>query len=543
MTEVKRVFKVKGKPFYPVSGQAGNDAGYNDSESEKYFKEVKLFNGNCLTIPVYWVKVEPEEGKFDFTTVDDLIASARRYGLKLILLWFATWKNGNMDYVPGWVKTNPKRFKRVLSPTGGDLWVLSSYCKANLEADKKAFAALCKHLKAKDSAEQTVIAIQVENEPAVSGTDRDYCPKALAAYESPVPAKLITSMKTKGSGPAYDAWQKAGGKKSGAWLDIFDWPARDYFSAWSIATYIDAVAEAGKAVYDIPMYINVAIGMSGWRGPIPDEMFCSGKASPKVMDIYKWFTPHVDMICPDIEYNDSRAYEVLCAAYSRDDNPFFVPETPPTTNLFRAIADYNLIGYSWMGGFGNIAADDGSVRPEMQGPVDTVKCIVSAIPLLLKYQGTDKIHAIVQEEYTPAQWLDLDGYIGRVQFGAGRMPLTSKDWRHKKGDAMPKEQADSDIKPEYLRGRGLLFQVSRNEFYLIGCGWRLFLRPKSVPDRTKPLLSFRGESGPGRHLSVEEGYFDEKGKFVVIRERNKDPMSQGAWVEGDIGVLRVIMCD
>jgi len=44
-----------------------------------------------------------------------------------------------MDYAPDWVKTNPARYKRVISPTGKPIWVLSSHCKANQEADKKAF--------------------------------------------------------------------------------------------------------------------------------------------------------------------------------------------------------------------------------------------------------------------------------------------------------------------------------------------------------------------------------------------------------------------
>ena len=84
MTPIKRVFTVKGKPFYPVCGQSYNDGGYNDKESEICFKAVKLFNGNTALFPVYWLQVEPTEGQFDFTGVDDLIASARRYGVKLI---------------------------------------------------------------------------------------------------------------------------------------------------------------------------------------------------------------------------------------------------------------------------------------------------------------------------------------------------------------------------------------------------------------------------------------------------------------------------
>jgi len=103
--------------------------------------------------------------------VDDLIRQRTPLWGQIILLWFATWKNANMDYAPDWVKTNPKKFKRVISPTGTDLWSLSPYCKANFNADKKAYIALCKYLKAKDT-KHTVIGIQVENEPGIFGSDR-----------------------------------------------------------------------------------------------------------------------------------------------------------------------------------------------------------------------------------------------------------------------------------------------------------------------------------------------------------------------------------
>jgi len=93
-----------------------------------------------------------------------------------------------------WVKSNPQRFKRVTSSTGNPMWVLSSHCQANLQADINAFTALCKHLKNKD-VDRTVISIQVENEPGIYGSDRDYGTEAQAAYDSPVPAGLVTAMK------------------------------------------------------------------------------------------------------------------------------------------------------------------------------------------------------------------------------------------------------------------------------------------------------------------------------------------------------------
>jgi hypothetical protein len=167
---------------------------------------------------------------------------------------------------------------------------------------------------------------------------------------------------------------------------------------------------------------------------------------------------------------------------------------------------------------------------------------VSAIPLILKYQGTDKIHAIVQEEYMPTQWFDLGDYVGRVQFGEGMVRPVRKDWRHIKEATMPKEQVDADVKPEYKRGRGLLFQTGKNEFFLVGTGWRLFLRRKLPPEETLQLF-YHQDLANARQLAVEEGYFDQNGKFVAVRQRNKTPLVYGAWVEADIGVLRITMGD
>lgn len=540
MTDVKRVFMVNGKPFYSVGGQSRNSSGYNDSESETAFKAIKLLHGNTLEIPVYWEQVEPEEGKFDFTSVDALLASARRYGVKLILLWFATWKNGNMDYAPEWVKTNPQRFKRVISPSGNDLWVLSSHCPANFEADRKAFTALCNHLKAKDSTERTVIALQIENEPGIIGSDRDYGTEAQAAFDSPVPAELVTAMKAAGTGRVYDLWQQAGSKASGTWPELFGWAAGELLSAWSIAAYIDGVAEAGQASYDIPMYINVWLG----AGRLPGEGYPSGGAVSKVLDIYKWFTPHVGLIAPDIYIQDSRNYESVCASYARDDNPLFVPESAPgsgnTWNMFRAIANYNAIGYHFFA-VEHIVAEDGSVRPECQMIVDSVRCVAAAIPLLLKYQGTGKIHAIIQEELMLTQLLDLDGYLGLVLFGEGPPSyMGNKDWRHATQPIWLVEQQLGNN-----RGRGLVIQVSRNEFYVIGANYRLLLRPKLPPDkmRASSFVSDRMLSMLAHHLRVDEGHFDQNDEFVVDRRRSGDEITAGVWVEADTGVVRVIMCD
>ena len=57
------------------------------------------------------------------------------------------------------------------------------------------------------------------------------------------------------------------------------------------------------------------------------------------------------------------------------------------------------------------------------------------------------------------------------------------------------------------------------------------------------MLFYHEDLAHARQLSVDEGHFDENGLFVVDRQRNKTPLVSGAWVEADIGVLRIIMGD
>jgi beta-galactosidase GanA len=104
---------VDGELFLMLGGELGNSS----SSSLEYMKPIwpKLveMHLNTVLVPVYWELIEPEEGKFNFTLVDGLIKDARRYNLRLVLLWFASWKNSMSCYAPAWVKTNQQRFSRA----------------------------------------------------------------------------------------------------------------------------------------------------------------------------------------------------------------------------------------------------------------------------------------------------------------------------------------------------------------------------------------------------------------------------------------------
>ena len=84
--------------------------------------------------------------------------------MHLVLLWFGSWKNALSSYAPSWVKSDAKRFPRAESADGRPLEILSTLSLETRRCDSRAFSTLMHHVREKDSAEQTVLMVQVENE-------------------------------------------------------------------------------------------------------------------------------------------------------------------------------------------------------------------------------------------------------------------------------------------------------------------------------------------------------------------------------------------
>jgi hypothetical protein len=57
-----------------------------------------------------WELVEPEEGTYDFTAVDDQIRQAKARGMRLVLIWFGASKNAESTYSPTRVRRDVVRF-------------------------------------------------------------------------------------------------------------------------------------------------------------------------------------------------------------------------------------------------------------------------------------------------------------------------------------------------------------------------------------------------------------------------------------------------
>ena len=298
---------VDGAPFLMLSAQVNNSSSW-PAMLPKVWPAVAQLHANTVEVPIAWQQIEPQEGKFDFSFLDTLLAQARQQPVRLVLLWFGTWKNNGPGYAPEWVKLNNQRFPRVINAKGVRRDSLSPNFPATLMADRAAFVALMRHLQEVD-AEHTVIMVQVENETGTYGAVRDYSPAAQKLFEAQVPPEVI----------------KALGQRPGTWAQVFGKNADEFFQAYSIAHFVDEVAAAGKAVYPIPMYVNAAL-----RDPFRDQDpydYASGGPTWNVLDIWKATAPSIDVISPDIYLHDYRGYTRTLELYGRADNALFVPET------------------------------------------------------------------------------------------------------------------------------------------------------------------------------------------------------------------------
>src|SRR3712207_2449231 len=83
---------VDGRPFLMLGAQAHNSSNY-PAMLPKVWPTLRALSANTLEIPIAWEQVEPVEGKFDFSFVDQLVKEARANDIRLVLLWFGTWKN------------------------------------------------------------------------------------------------------------------------------------------------------------------------------------------------------------------------------------------------------------------------------------------------------------------------------------------------------------------------------------------------------------------------------------------------------------------
>jgi hypothetical protein len=489
---------IDGKPFFMLGGQAHNSSGW-PGMLPKVWSAIEAMHANTLEVPIYWEQIEAQQGKFDFSLVDTLLKQGREYKVHLVLLWFATWKNGSSHYMPEWMKREPSKYPNITGKNGQPVDSPSPHTQAAMEADAKAFAAVMGYLKKADQ-QHTVIMVQVENEPGAWGSVRDYSANAQKLFEDPVPAEMLKPEVLK-------ALNKPVAVK-GSWKEVFGDDADEYFHAWSVALYIGYVAAAGKAIYPLPLYVNASL-----RDPLsnpPASTYESGGATDNVIPIWKAAAPAVDLLAPDIYLSGSDKILKVIELYDRPDNPLFIPETGSTAEYAKFI--YEVLARGGIG-FSPFGIDDngqGAPEAETEERLEPVaKEYAMAGPMmreLAKWGFEGKIRAVEEREDHAAQTIDLGSWQATVSFGApGRRT----------------EQANS-----HPIGKAMIVQLGENEFFLIGtlCHFTF-----------KPLGTNEGKAW--QYLKVEEGRF-ENGVFKLLRIRNGDETD---WGGPQIGAIPSIL--
>lgn len=251
-------------------------------------------------------------------------------------------------YTPAWIKKDYKRFPRTIDKTGKPSEIVSAFSEQALNADMKAFSALLAHIKDVDADRQTVIMIQVENEIGQLPEARDYSATANKAFQADVPRKLVDYLsKNKTILLPYikELWAKNGSRQNGNWEAIFgrSLATDELFTAWFYAVYADKVGEAGKAAYNLPMYVNCALN----RPNVDPGKYPSGGPLPHLINIWQAAAQHINMLSPDIYHGDFRNW---CSQYDKLNNPIFVPEIKQNNDnaaqVFYVLGHHKALGFS-----------------------------------------------------------------------------------------------------------------------------------------------------------------------------------------------------
>jgi hypothetical protein len=410
-------------------------------------------------------------------------------------LWFASYKNGSSSYPPDWLKKNFERFPRVQVTGGKSIEMLSPFSDANRDADARAFAALMRHVKQVDGRQHTVIMIQVENEVGMPEDSRDRSPVANKAFEGPVPKELMDYLQAHKDAlipELRQVWQAAGFKTAGGWQEVFGKSVAtdEIFMGWSLAHYVGRVAEAGKAEYPLPMYMNV------WTYGF-EPVLASGAPMPDLMDVWRAGAPRIDMYSPD----NAKNFVVMLEKYTQSGNPLFIPEEAPgvegAARSLYAFGRHDAIGYSRMaGGVDRLETPDTDL-------IGSYNLIEQLAPLILEHQGNGTMSAVLLGPNDPPQKVRVGNYTIEATFLGSR------------------RVGPSATAPETPARAGAVFiAVGPDEFFAAGNGVTVTFTPATPGP---PLAGL---------ATVEEGTF-AGGRWVPRRRLAGDDT-----IEGDCLQLR-----
>ncbi len=520
----RTVLIAEGKPFALLAGEVHNSDSSSPAYMEHVWEIADRLGMNALLLPVTWEMTEPEEGRFDFSVPRALIRQARERAMHIVFLWFGSWKNAECMYAPGWVKMDPERFPRAQIRKGRNkagrrvspdrplevpYTSLSYLGEETARADARAFAAFMGFLKEFDGNEQTVVAIQVENETGLLGAAREVSDAADAAFASQVPKDLAAYLRAH-TGTMTEETRAAvlSGREEGSWREVFGGMAEEIFSAYHVARFVNTVAEAGKKVYPLPMAVNCWLDKGGEPGTYP-----TGGPVSKVHEVWDLCAPAIDVYCPDIYVPQFKA---VCDEYTRRGGPLFIPETAIhsycASRLLYSIGHYHAMCYAPFGfdDIGKPLGDDQAILFGVDVTDPALKTrqrfedyallgtqLREMLPMLTEAYGTERLRAVSAETDPAAPAPDGDPFGAgspEMDFGAFRLRVTFRGPSGSRGD-----------------GACLCLAVGETECWIVGRACRLaFLSGREdCPNLDLLLLEeghfVHGTWIPGRRLNGDEG--------------------------------------
>lgn len=505
---------VDGARFVVLGGELHNSSSSTPQAIVAAFDRVRSLGANTVLAPVAWDLLEPAENQFDLSLVDAMLTAARERELRLILLWFGSWKNGMSSYAPAWVKRDLDRFPRAQTRESGRIEHLSPFAVESRDADASAFSVLLGHLREVDQ-QRTVLMVQVENEVGLLGDSRDRSALAEKAFDGAVPETVIEAIATAPQLPVHQRWLAEGSRREGTWRTVLgESPEADEaFMAYAYASYIEKVAAAGRESYDLPLYVNawldvpITLDLPGTEGSSAPETqndasgepdvavaagespgkYPSGGPLPRVAPIWRAAAPSIDFLAPDIYFGD---FDKICADYNDATGRLLIPEMRRSavgvSQMFAAVGTYGALGVAPFG-IDSLTED----HPDWATLADGYRLLAAAADRIASAKPAGLIAGVRIDEKNPS-----------VQMSMGSYALTAQTRTY--GVAAPKY-------PAY----GIVVQEDEDQLVIMGRGFTATFA--------------HAEGAKVGILSVDELDFDGK-KWTVTRRLNGDETGSGSAV-------------